>query len=43
VSRFADDLIASMKQAAAYARGRKVRGLRGKTVKYSAGKSVACA
>jgi putative transcriptional regulator len=28
VARFADDLIASMKQAAAHARGRKVRGLR---------------
>lgn len=28
MARFADDLIASMKQAAAHARGRKVRDLR---------------
>jgi putative transcriptional regulator len=28
MGKFADDLIASMKQAAAHARGRKVRGMR---------------
>jgi putative transcriptional regulator len=32
MGRFADELIASMKQAAAHARGRKVRGMRVTTV-----------
>jgi hypothetical protein len=36
MSKFANELIASMKQAAAHARGRKVRGMRVTTVEMPA-------